>query len=61
VRTRPTRNPEEHIDLAHSAYVRGEIELEELETRVELALQGLAVEAPDVPLFDAFETEDVYE
>jgi hypothetical protein len=50
--TRVTRDPEEHIALAKRAYVQGRIEIEELERRVGLALEGLAVRDQDVPLFD---------
>lgn len=53
MKTRPTRDPEEQVRLAKAAYVAGEIEVPEMERRMELALfHGLAVVAPDVPMFD---------
>jgi hypothetical protein len=50
--TRSTNDPDEHIALAKQAYVSGCIEVDELERRVGLALEGLAVRDQDVPMFD---------
>ncbi len=49
---RPTLDGEYHVRLAKQAYVRGTIEIDEFERRVERALEGYAVLADDVPLFD---------
>jgi hypothetical protein len=50
--TRATNSSEEHIALAKKAYAEGQIEADEMEVRIGHALEGRAVLAPDVPLFD---------